>query len=522
MKATFGGLALLALSAAAPAHAQLTEAGTDDLGSNLPSRETECTGRIDDDGDGLTDCADSDCYDVPECQAGGSPEANDDACSDWIDNDGDGATDCADPECSGPGLTVCRGSDPNGDAPPRPLEEEGVPPIRGDLTADDLINQSGDVQGENNDYLCSDGVDNDGDGRTDCADFGCRFDPQVSVCTGSPGFRFSVVAGVFAEVNFEEPEGQRGDVNFSRLQIRALGPIPFIHASFFLLSARLERSPRLTFAHFQVPISRRGHYVAMNSGSGSLSTGLIVSTAKQPLLDPPFYLFNAFEQGNGAAFELGGPVDAGGNVFFRVFAAGGIGRFNGNVGGRFLPNGNENFTYLAGAQFQFDVIGHFSRFDSPFLYTRAPLGLGFTAGAKYDQRALERYPAWNVYGQFQYGPLLLRSETYMKYTLDFGGSFQYAWNAQVSLLLWEKNLMFAADIGQFQAQAFSGLPNDSRIDVPVFEETDLQWRVALHWFWFRNIGLLSLRYEEERLPDDRNDRTPDTNRTMRVEAQFRF
>ncbi|MEM1413976.1 MAG: hypothetical protein AAGH15_03710 [Myxococcota bacterium] len=520
---TLGRLAALALATwALPAEAQLTEAGADDL-SSQPARETECTGRIDEDGDGLTDCADSDCYDVPECRAGGAPENNDEACSDWIDNDGDGVTDCEDPECAGPGLTVCLGSDPaGGSAPPRPLEDEGVPPLTRDLTGDDLIGNAGDVMGENNDYLCSDGVDNDGDGRTDCADFGCRFDPQVTVCTGRPGFRFSVVAGIFAEVNLEEQEGRRGDVNFARLQLRALGPIPYIHDSFFLLSMRMERSPRLTFAHFQVPLSSRGHYIAVNSGSGSLSTGLIVSTSKQPLLDPPFYLFNAFEQGNGAAIEAGGPLNAASTVLFRVFAAGGSGRFRGNVGGRFFPNDDQNFTYLAGAQLQLDLIGHFSRFDSPFLYTRVPLGLGVTIGAKYDQRALERYPAGNAFTQFQYGPFLLRAETYMKYTIDFGGSFQYAWNAQVSLLLWERNLMLAADIGQFKAEAFTGLPDTLSANDLGPEDTNLQWRVALHYYWFRNIGILSLRYDEEYLEDDGDDRTPDTNRTIRVETQFRF
>lgn len=35
---------------------------------------------------------------------------------------------------------------------------------------------------ENTDVLCSDLVDNDGNGFVDCEDFGCRFRPEVAVC----------------------------------------------------------------------------------------------------------------------------------------------------------------------------------------------------------------------------------------------------------------------------------------------------------------------------------------------------
>ena len=73
MKQTLRCLAVLAVMAAAPATAQQTEAGTEELSSELPSRETECTGRIDDDGDGLTDCADSDCYGRARVPGGRKP-----------------------------------------------------------------------------------------------------------------------------------------------------------------------------------------------------------------------------------------------------------------------------------------------------------------------------------------------------------------------------------------------------------------------------------------------------------------
>jgi len=58
-----------------------------------PSLEL-CDDALDDDGDGLTDCADPDCASSPVCL----PEAN---CHDGVDDDGDSFTDCADPDCIG-------------------------------------------------------------------------------------------------------------------------------------------------------------------------------------------------------------------------------------------------------------------------------------------------------------------------------------------------------------------------------------------------------------------------------------
>ncbi len=486
------------------------------------STESVCDDRADDDGDGMVDCADADCFDNPRCEIGGGEERNDERCSDWVDNDGDGAVDCEDPDCSGNGITVCRGSGDEHRSLPDD-HADNLPALTGDMSAEDLIGRAGDADGERNDYLCSDGVDNDGDGRTDCQDFGCRFDPQVTVCTASPGYRFSVVAGVGFEYDFQADGDfqSAADVNFTRLQLRALGPIPYINDSFFLISARLERSPRVTFAHFQVPISARGHFLAINSGSGSLSTGLIISAAKQPLLDPPFYLFNAFEQGNSANVEVGGPLTRNGRLNFRVFAAGGAGRSNGNVGGRFFPAENQNFTYTAGAQFGINFIGHFSRFDSPLLYDTVPLGLAALVGGKWDQRATERYPAANALLVFKYGPFLIRAEDYFKYSLDFGGSLQNAFNIQTSLLLWPKHLLLAADFGMYTAQDYSDLPSDPDAGPREFRD-QLQFRVALHWWWYRNIGLLTLLYSESHFEDDDNPNTNETDRILRLEAQFRF
>ena len=41
----------------------------------------------------------------------------------------------------------------------------------------------------------------------------------------------------------------------------------------------------MTFAMFQVPLGKRGHFLNVNSGGGGLSVALITSTSKLLLLD---------------------------------------------------------------------------------------------------------------------------------------------------------------------------------------------------------------------------------------------
>jgi len=62
----------------------------DQIGVALPE---QCDNRVDDDGDGLVDCADPDCVGQPAC------ETPSEQCSNWQDDDGDGLVDCADPDC---------------------------------------------------------------------------------------------------------------------------------------------------------------------------------------------------------------------------------------------------------------------------------------------------------------------------------------------------------------------------------------------------------------------------------------
>ncbi len=145
------------------------------VGSNgatgLPNDNPFCSDGIDNDGDGLTDCEDTDAGDcnppggptVPPCEDG-----TETTCNDALDNDGDGDADCLDNDCDGVSqcefgteLTCNDGFDNDGD---------------GDVDCDDTDCQEGgggngeDVCFEN---TCDDTDDNDGDGDADCLDEDC-------------------------------------------------------------------------------------------------------------------------------------------------------------------------------------------------------------------------------------------------------------------------------------------------------------------------------------------------------------
>ncbi|MBF5042999.1 hypothetical protein FGE12_11445 [Aggregicoccus sp. 17bor-14] len=113
--------------------------------------ETACFGGVDEDGNGLIDCADPVCNNQ-SCGAGclcSAGAAHETQCSDGSDNDQDAKKDCLDPDCSGQSCgtgCVCAGT----------------------------------ARKETN---CADGADNDGDGKRDCADSDCT----GQSCNGTGG-----------------------------------------------------------------------------------------------------------------------------------------------------------------------------------------------------------------------------------------------------------------------------------------------------------------------------------------------
>ncbi|MFZ9888451.1 MAG: hypothetical protein ACO3JL_13195, partial [Myxococcota bacterium] len=274
-----------------------------------PSAVENCSDGIDNDGDLVPDCGDSDCKSAENCQPDGQPESSSARCSDWIDNDKDGAIDCDDLECER--TSACRGS------------------WEGDLSGPGT---KGDGQAASQGAAASGGADR------------AAFAPETESAdsadgVGFVGVRFGVVASIVQSLSFDNvdvADSYQGtlDTRINVLQLRAFGNLPLVEDSFFLINVRGERSPRLTYAMFQFPLGG-GHYMNLNSGGGTLSNQLIISASKQPLLEPAFYVFSAFEQGNGAAVELHGPILAGW-LRYRVYAAGGAGFSSGNIGGRYF------------------------------------------------------------------------------------------------------------------------------------------------------------------------------------------
>ena len=246
------------------------------------------------------DCADKDRAEAPNCQPDGDPENTNERCSDWVDNDKNGHVDC-DTACSGAG-SPCAWA--HGISPERSLR---LSPARAPRAAratgrSALWRVRGRYRRRAERPECSDGIDNDGDGKVDCEDAGCRFGPDVLICRGAPKMRFSIVSRVDHAYDLE---GETHDTLFNKLQLRSFGPIPNIANSFYLVSMRAEKTPRVTWAMFQLPLGD-GHYVQLNSGGGGITDTNVISSGKQLLLDPAYYMINAFQQGNGAALEFGG------------------------------------------------------------------------------------------------------------------------------------------------------------------------------------------------------------------------
>lgn len=128
--------------------------------------ELTCNDNQDNDGDGMTDCNDSDC-------AGSCPET----CDDGMDNDADGDVDCFDDECTNSPacVEVC---DDNVDN-----DGDGATDCADSGCASDPICIE----------VCDDGVDNDVDGATDCDDSDCANDFACVVCGTDSSVNFSLI-----------------------------------------------------------------------------------------------------------------------------------------------------------------------------------------------------------------------------------------------------------------------------------------------------------------------------------------
>jgi hypothetical protein len=167
--------------------------------------EMSCDDGFDNDGDGASDCDDTDCMSVPGCEQPGV-----EICDDEFDNDGDTLADCQDPECLGlegaageicqqPEMSCDDGLDNDGDALVDCRDPEcagefgpsGEQCEQPEVTCDDGFDNDADNTIDCDDAdcmptsacgataveVCNDGVDNDGDGFTDCGDTDCILTP---------------------------------------------------------------------------------------------------------------------------------------------------------------------------------------------------------------------------------------------------------------------------------------------------------------------------------------------------------
>lgn len=131
-----------------------------------------CRDRVDNDGDGLTDCDDPGCAPFSDCA-----ELAPAACRDGADNDLDGLVDCRDPGCSAlAGVCVEQTPAQCGDG----VDNDGDALV----DCNDPDCQALEICQERDGSRCSDGLDNDQDGLVDCADFDCLKTPFC--CTLPP------------------------------------------------------------------------------------------------------------------------------------------------------------------------------------------------------------------------------------------------------------------------------------------------------------------------------------------------
>ena len=159
------------------------------------ARETSCNDGFDNDCDGLADCADPDCQPttvgtlanacrstpVPfggKCDAFGQcvcpgGQATETNCNDGLDNDCDGLIDCADPDCASKACV------------PSPRPQPGATNSAGTVCLTVSITGCGCTGGQANETSCNDGTDNDCDGKVDCNDPDCQpsaSNPDGSLC----------------------------------------------------------------------------------------------------------------------------------------------------------------------------------------------------------------------------------------------------------------------------------------------------------------------------------------------------
>jgi hypothetical protein len=374
-----------------------------------------------------------------------------------------------------------------------------------------------DKGGEQNDIFCSDGIDNDVDGLIDCEDLGCRIENDVGICKVPSGFRFSIVANVVPlQYDFQK---KQVDTYFSKLQLRAFGEIPYIPNSYFLLSGHMEKESKVGFALFQIPLWKT-RYLSVNSGGTTLSNALVQSSATQLLLRPATSLYEPFEGDNGVSVEIGGPITQDNKLTCRAFVSGGM-SIPDYLGSNITQRSSEHYRFTVGSQLGINLIGLYSQWNSPFLYQETSEVLALLVGAKFDQRAFERFFAADWQLVFRYKRLVASFENYVKREIAYG-AWQIMYHGELGYLLWPEYFLLGVDGGQFWSQQFAD-PNTPVDKLENFSAYNYwQARAVVHWFFWKNTGIASLAYVHESTGPLRNQDQAKIEDSIRIEAQYRF
>jgi prepilin-type N-terminal cleavage/methylation domain-containing protein len=159
------------------------DSSTDGDDADCASAETDCGDLSDNDGDGYVDCEDSDCAEDPSCD----PSED---CANGVDDDGDTNIDCADADCET--VERCTGIEVSCDDAADNDEDTFADCDDTDCAEAenccDICDSAGSCYDECGCYgdpycgesSCVDGVDNDENGNTDCADATCAEDPSCA------------------------------------------------------------------------------------------------------------------------------------------------------------------------------------------------------------------------------------------------------------------------------------------------------------------------------------------------------
>lgn len=184
-----------------------------DLNPNVfPGHPEDCHDGADNDCNGVADCFDPACENVPDCGCVPSPSGED--CTNNIDDDCDTKVDCNDPDCQGTPACGCLANesghcqngfddDCDGQIDCDDSDCASTPECQCQTTpesCDDGVDNDCDLLVDCADpdcaglfpcacvppgfpEVCNDGVDNDCDGLPDCQDPDCTFSPSCQMCT---------------------------------------------------------------------------------------------------------------------------------------------------------------------------------------------------------------------------------------------------------------------------------------------------------------------------------------------------